>query len=340
MAAWYFERGPEADVVISSRVRLARNMKEFPFPSRMTDRQAQEAMLKVRQAAAPGKRDWGFVFTDLRDISAIEGQALVEKHLISPNLLEKDKSKGVIISEDERISIMINEEDHLRIQCLFPGMQIQNAWELCDKVDTMLEKSLEFAFNRDLGYLTCCPTNTGTGIRASVMLHLPALVMTGYIGRILEACGKLGMAVRGLYGENTEARGNIFQVSNQVTLGQSEEEIVEGVRNITSQIIEQERMMRGELYRQNPSRFEDRVFRSYGLLTNARILSSEEGMKLLSDVRLGVDMGIIKDIDSKALNEVMLMLQPANLQKAAGKVFSPEERDIRRAEMVKQKLRQ
>jgi protein arginine kinase len=221
---------------------------------------------------------------------------------------------------------------------MFPGMQMDTAWKLCNNIDTLLEERIDFAFSKEYGYLTCCPTNIGTGLRASVMMHLPALVMTGYIRSILEACGKLGVAVRGIYGENSEASGNMFQISNQVTLGQAEEEIITNITNIAFQIIEQERMLRNELYKQNSYRFEDKVCRSYGIFCNSRIMSSEESLKLLSDVRLGIDMGIIKDISIETLNEVMLLTQPANLQKLAGKPLSPDERDISRAEVTRKKL--
>jgi len=233
---------------------------------------------------------------------------------------------------------MINEEDHLRIQCLFPGLQLDKAWELCDKIDSLLEENIDYAFSEKYGYLTCCPTNLGTGIRASAMLHLPALTMTGYIRGMLDACGKLGIAVRGIYGENSEALGNLFQISNQITLGLSEEEIINNVTNIGNQIINQERTLRAELYRQNPYRFEDKVYRSLGILSNARIISSEESFKLISDVRLGVDMGIIKNIDVAKLNEILLYIQPANLQKIFDRTLSPDERDIKRADLIREKL--
>lgn len=337
MANWYIEKGPESDVVISSRIRLARNLKEFPFPSKMDDEQGKLVLDRVREAAANLRKiiQTDLTFVDIRRLSPIERQALVEKHLISPDLSEGSRESGVLISKDEYVSIMVNEEDHLRIQCLFPGMQIKSAWKACEAIESALEEKIEFAYSGKLGYLTCCPTNLGTGIRASAMLHLPALVMTGYIRGVLEACGKLGIAVRGLYGENSEASGSMFQISNQVTLGQSEEEITANISSITSQVIEQERALRQELYKRNRYRFEDRVFRSLGACLNARIMSSEESMKLLSDVRLGIDMGIIKEIKIERLNEVMLLMQPASLQKTVGKQLSPDDRDIKRAELVR-----
>jgi protein arginine kinase len=217
-------------------------------------------------------------------------------------------------------------------------MQIEEAWKLCSGIESALDKKLGFAFDKSYGYLTCCPTNIGTGIRASVMLHLPALSMTGYIKGILETCGKVGVAVRGLYGENSEAEGNMFQISNQVTLGQTEEEIIAGISNITAQIAEQEKMLRMELYRQNPVRFEDKIFRSLGLLRNARLISSEESLKLISDVRLGLIMGLLQGMELEDLNELTLMIQPAYLQKIYGEQLKPDERDQKRAELIRRKL--
>ncbi len=342
MSRWYIDKGPESDVVISSRVRLARNFRNYPFPFKLNKEQGGKVLEEVKDAVFNSNstlaRDMTFI--DIKALNSIEKQSLVEKHLISPELAENSRESGLLISRDEKISIMINEEDHLRIQCMFSGMLIGDAWKLCNNIDLLLENKIDFAFSRQYGYLTCCPTNIGTGIRASVMLHLPGLVMTGYIKGILEACGKLGVAVRGIYGENSYASGNMFQISNQVTLGQKEDEIVTGVTNIAFQIIEQERMLRAELHRQNPYRFEDKIFRSFAVFSGARIISYEESLKLISDVRLGVDMGIIKDINIETLNEIMLLIQPASLQKTAGSVLGPDERDIKRAEIIRNKLKE
>lgn len=339
MERWYIEKGPESDVVMSSRVRLARNFKDFPFPFKMSKEEGEKVLLKVKDAifnSSTATAD--FEFKDMQKLNPVEKQVMVEKHLISPNLAAGKGESAAIISADEKISIMINEEDHLRIQCLFSGLQLDKAWELCNKIDSLLEERIDYSFSEKFGYLTCCPTNVGTGIRASAMLHLPALTMTGYIKGMLEVCGKLGIAVRGIYGENSEASGNLFQISNQITLGQSEEEIINNITNIGNQIINQERTLRAELYKQNPYRFEDKVYRSLGILLNARIISSEESFKLISDVSLGVDMGIIKNIDISKLNEILLKIQPANLQMSFDKPLSPDERDIKRAEMIREKL--
>jgi len=331
---------PEADVAISSRIRLARNLEAYPFPSRLSDSQRDEILEKVKSAAL-GSSELSAKkpsYLEMGSLNQIDKQLLVEKHLISPEFLENDTNRAVIISSDGEVSIMINEEDHIRLQCIYPGMQLNEAWELCSRIDTQMEKTLGYAFDKSIGYLTCCPTNIGTGMRASVMLHLPALSMTGYIRGVLETCPKLGITVRGMYGENTEASGNMFQISNQITLGQTEEEIVVGVSNFTSQIAKQERMLREEFYRQNPVKLEDRIFRAFGILSNARTISSEECLKLLSDVRLGVVLGLIPGIDPVQINELMLLIQPANLQKVSKKQLSAEQRDQKRAELLREKL--
>ncbi len=340
MMNWYIENGPDSDVVVSSRVRLARNFKGYPFPFRMSKEQQEEILEKTKNAIFKGNEfmQKDFSFTDISSLNTIERYALVEKHIISKEIVNNKNHSGLILSSDEKISIMVNEEDHLRIQCLESGMKMDSAWETCNRIDLLLEEDIDFAFNESLGYLTCCPTNLGTAIRVSAMLHLPALTMTGYIRTILDACGKLGIAVRGLYGENTEATGNMFQLSNQVTLGKNEEDIIKSIKNITYQIIEQERILREELYKQNKHKFEDRIFRSYGVLQNARIINTDECLKKLSDVRLGVDMGIITEIKITSINEIMLMIQPGGLQKVANKEITPEERDVIRAELIRQKL--
>lgn len=330
-----------SDVAVSCRVRLARNLSNTPFPARMDRADSSRVAQLVREAIKSSNDDIlkNLIYVDMQKLNAIDRQLLFEKHLISLEFIsEEPKEKAAFISKDEKVSIMVNEEDHLRLQCIYPGIQLGEAWELCTRLDGLLEEKLEFAFDPEFGYLTCCPTNIGTGIRASIMLHLPALAMTGYINEVLEACGKLGVAVRGIYGEKSEASGNMFQISNQVTLGQNEKEIIASVNNIAQQIIDQERVLRTKLYKQNPAKLEDRVYRSLGIFTNARILTSEECFKLLSDVRLGADMGIIKNIGSDVINELMLLLQPAHLQKIAGRVLGPEERDIARADFVRKRL--
>lgn len=332
----------QEDVAISSRIRLARNLKAYPFTPRLSAQQRGEIVNKVSSAIAncSDEKLRELLFIDMNSMKPVDKQVLVEKHLISPEFAEGDKARAAVISKDEHICIMVNEEDHLRLQCIFQGIQFDAAWKLCNKLDDILGDTLDFAFDKTSGYLTCCPTNAGTGLRASVMMHLPALSMTGYIKGILETCAKIGVVVRGIYGENSEASGYMYQVSNQVTLGQSEEEIIAGIGNITAQIAEKERMLRSELYKQSPSRFEDRVFRAFGLLANARIMSTEECLKLLSDVRLGVIMGLVTGIELKELNKLMMMIQPAYLQKLADAQLTPDERDMKRAELVRRMMKE
>lgn len=340
MERWYIDQGPDSDVVISSRIRIARNFKKFPFAVRMTQDNAKkivsvvENLIPYINKSVKSKVRW--FLTD--NLEGIDKQALIEKHLISPDFVKSKNLGGIVLSDDETLCIMVNEEDHLRIQSLTSGLQLEKAWQDCNKISNLIEAKNEIAFDERYGYLTCCPTNVGTGIRASVMMHLPALTMTSKINNILDACSKVSVAVRGLYGENTQASGNMFQISNQVTLGQTEEEIISNITAISKQIMEHERGLRDSLYKHNTNKFEDRIYRSYGILSNSRIISCEESLELISDVRLGVDMGIIKNINIKTLNELILMVQPATLQKTLGLPLSCQERDVKRAELIRGKL--
>lgn len=340
MSKWYIDAGPDSDIVVSSRVRLARNFKNYPFPKRST-REDQENIIKETNEALfkgnPELRD-NLSLIMFRDIPPIERQILVEKHLVSKELAESSLVVGALISNDEQISIMLNEEDHLRIQCLASGMQLEKVFDLCNSLDDIISERIEYAFDESIGYLTSCPTNVGTAVRASLMLHLPALTMTGYIKTVLESCGKLGLAVRGLYGENTEAHGNMYQLSNQITLGRSEIDIVLSIKNIGIQIIEQERLLRSELLKRNTKRLEDRIMRSYGILRYTRILTSEEALKRLSDIRLGINLGLIDELSETDVNEMILNIQPGSLQKYAGKILKPDDRDSMRAEYVRKKI--
>jgi protein arginine kinase len=343
MAKWIERTGPDNDIVISSRMRLARNLEGYAFPIALTKEKSKQLIQAVYDAIKEQEQGKAcvekFDLHILEETPPVERQVLLEKHLISLNLLENYEKSAVLLNKDESISIMINEEDHIRIQCLLPGFQLDTAWEIADKIDDMLEEKIKYAFDENLGYLSSCPTNVGTGIRASVMMHLPALTITGYINRILQAANQIGLAVRGVYGEGTEFIGNMYQISNQITLGRSEMEIISNINGITKQIIQKEKDARSTLFDNNKVHLEDKVFRSFGILTNARILSSNECMKLLSDVRLGIDLKIIKDSDIESVNEVMIMAQPAYLQKIAEKPLSANERDIRRANLVREKLK-
>ncbi len=341
LSRWMETKGPESDTVISSRVRLARNLEGLPFPHVMSDEQAAEVVRQVmaafhsREAAKLGLED-AEVFPMAR-MSDLDRYVLVEKHLISPNLAQAG-SGAVAIGAGEAVSVMINEEDHLRIQCLYPGLQLGQALTLANKVDDLLEAQMEYAWSERYGYLTACPTNVGTGLRASVMVHLPGLVINNRAGRVFSTVVKLGFIVRGLYGEGTEAIGNVFQVSNQVTLGQSEVETVQNLENVVGQVIEQEKQVREALLTEMKEQIEDKVGRAYGILLWSHILSSQEAMQLMSDVRLGVGLGLVKNVEPRTLNELLVAIRPGYLQKLAGRELDAGERDIKRAELIRAKL--
>ncbi|RKN65233.1 protein arginine kinase [Paenibacillus ginsengarvi] len=331
---------PESDVVISTRIRLARNLRSHPFPMLSTNTQSKEVMDRIVKVMQSDEllQISGFDLFALDQLDELQKRVLVEKHLISPNLANESRNGAVLISQNEAVSIMVNEEDHLRIQCLSPGFQIRESWELADRIDDVFESQLDFAFDERRGFLTSCPTNVGTGIRASVMMHLPALVLTQQMNRILQAINQVGLAVRGIYGEGSEALGNIFQVSNQITLGQSEEEIIDNLHSVAKQIIEHERAARHKLLEESKMRVADRVQRSYGILSNAVIMDSKEAAQRLSDVRLGVDLGLLDVVSPHVLNELNVMTQPGFLQQYAGNKLSADDRDVRRAELIRHKM--
>lgn len=340
VSEWMNGGGEDADIAISSRVRLARNVREYPFPILATDSQLEQIIDTVRQVMEDEdfKRQGPFEFVRMDELTGLQKRVLMEKHLISPTLMAESRRGAVLLSENEAFSIMVNEEDHLRIQCLFSGLQLPRAWEAADRIDDIFEKHVNFAFDERRGYLTSCPTNVGTGIRASVMMHLPGLVLTQQINRILSAITQVGLVVRGLYGEGSEASGNLFQISNQITLGQSEEEIIENLTSVAHQIIEQERAARRYLMQNRRLQLEDRLCRSYGVLTNARIIPSEEAAEKLSDVRLGIDLGIIRDIPLSVMNELTVLIQPGFLQQYAGQQLDSDSRDERRARLIRERL--
>jgi protein arginine kinase len=340
LSEWMKGIGPESEIVISSRVRIARNLKEYPYPMLATNQQSEEVLSQVSDVLE--NEELGtishFSLVPLSSMNELEKMVLVEKHLISPNLANESRNGAVILSENESVSIMINEEDHLRIQCLCPGFQVKEAWDLANQIDDIFESHLDYGYDEKRGYLTSCPTNVGTGIRASVMMHLPALVLSQQINRILSAVTQVGLTVRGLYGEGSEALGNLFQISNQITLGQSEEEIIDNLHSVARQIIEHERAARQKLLLESRMRIVDRVNRSLGILSYAGIMDSKEAAQRLSDVRLGLDLGIINNLSSHVLNELLVMTQPGFLQKYAGEKLSADDRDIRRAQLIREKF--
>ncbi|MCD1261919.1 protein arginine kinase [Paenibacillus athensensis] len=340
LSEWMKGDGPESDIVISSRIRIARNMKGYPYPMLATNQQSQEVLDQVSEVLNNEELETisRFSLVKLSELSELEKMVLVEKHLISPNLANESRNGAVILSENESISIMVNEEDHLRIQCLCPGFQIKEAWDLANQIDDIFESHLDYGYDEKRGYLTSCPTNVGTGIRASVMMHLPALVLTQQINRILSAVTQVGLTVRGLYGEGSEALGNLFQISNQITLGQSEDEIIDNLHGVARQIIEHERAARQKLLQDSRMRILDRVNRSLGILSFAAIMDSKEAAQRLSDVRLGIDLGMIGELSANVLNELLVMTQPGFLQQTSGVKLSAEDRDIRRAQLIRERF--
>ncbi len=335
---WLKASGPNSDIVISSRIRLARNLEALSFPHWANKKQGEDLLAKVKEAVL--KNDYlkkATVF-ELAKMDSIDKQFLVERHLMSLDHAQKTNSKAVVIDEEEIVSIMINEEDHIRMQVMQSGFNLYEAWNIINRIDDSLANQLNFAFLPDWGYLTACPTNAGTGMRGSVMLHLPALVMSRSIDRVLAAIAKLSFTTRGLYGEGTQAMGNFFQISNQISLGPSETEIIESINGLIRQIIEQENQARDALSSKNRPMLEDRVNRSLGILKSAHISTSQETIELLSMVRLGCDMGIIKDIDQRRINELFIITQPAHLQKIEAKKLSSQERDEKRAQIIRSKL--
>ena len=339
---WMEADGPESGVAISSRVRIARNIAGKPFPHQSNNENAEEVLAAVRRLVEGGalnEQNGPLEMGLLSELTAMERQILVDKHLISPELNNNFERKAVVLRDDEVISVMVNEEDHLRIQCLLSGLQLDEAWGQINQVDDGFESVLDYAFSERLGYLTACPTNVGTGLRASVMLHLPALVMVKQLREVLTSISKVGMTTRGLFGEGTEALGDLYQVSNQITLGLVEEEIISNLIAVVQQIISQEKAARQALLNDRQDFVHDRVYRAYGILKNAHILTSEEAMRLFSDLRLGVEMNLFSGIPTKLLNVMMVRIQPAFLTKLAGRDMPPHKRDAFRAELIRREFK-
>lgn len=327
------------EVIMSSRVRLARNIEGLPFTHRANSFQRKEAIRQVQHSIEQSSYLKNALFVNLTEASLIDRQFLVERHLISKEHALGKGERAVIIGDREIMSLMVNEEDHIRLQSTQSGLGLVDAWRLINKIDDELEGNLNYAFSAEWGYLTACPTNTGTGMRASVMLHLPALIATKEIDKVLNAVAKLSLAVRGIYGEGTSAAGNFFQISNQITLGQSEEEILDNVERVTMQVVGHERAARENLIKKSTNELSDKIWRAYGTLKNAHIISSKETLKLLSWARLGIDLGIMKDLAIQTVNELLIMAQPGHIQKREGRKLEPAVRDIKRAELIKERLR-
>lgn len=331
--------GPHDRIVMSSRVRLARNVNNLAFPGWAKKAERIKTLETIRPAVESLPQLVNAFSESMDNLPSIDKQILVERHLISREHAAKSAGSGLVVNKDESFCVMINEEDHLRMQALRPGLQLKQAWIAIDQVDSDLEKRLDYAFNSELGYLTACPTNLGTGIRVSAMLHLPGLVLSEQINQIIQSVNKLGLAVRGLYGEGTEALGNVFQVSNQMTLGESETDIVERLNKVLLQIIEHEENARILLLEKKPKTVFNHVGRAYGILANAHSISSKEAMNLLSLMRLGVDLGHFPKVERSVIDDLFITTQPAHLQKQFTEKLAAEERDLLRADMVRERLK-
>lgn len=334
---WLKGTGPENDVVISSRVRLARNLSRFPFQTVASPTSRAEVEKFIRPRLEDGRLPRPLVYWPLAGFSPVERTLLVERHLISKEHATIDGDRAVAVAPDESISIMVNEEDHLRLQVIRSGLQLDEAYDEVDRMDTALE-GLHFAFDARFGYLTACPTNAGTGLRISVMMHLPAVAFAKQVDKVLQSLQRLNYTVRGFYGEGTSPLGDFYQISNQVTLGKAERDMIADLKKVVPEILRFERAWRHKLLEDEPKRLEDKVWRAYGVLKNARRMTSEEATDLLSSLRLGVNLNIITGIPIKTLNELFIFTQPGHLQKLERRLLEADERDIVRAELIRRKL--
>jgi protein arginine kinase len=337
---WLRGSGPESDIVISSRIRLARNLAAFPFTNRANVHQKGEIEALVRDRVAKLDLEPRLEYLSVPGLSPLDRQLLVERQLISRELAGAEGPRGVALGPRETISIMVNEEDHLRLQVMRSGLALDEAWQDIDRLDDLLEQRVSYAFSEEFGYLTACPTNVGTGMRASVMLHLPALVLTRQVEKVFRALQKINLAVRGLYGEGSRASGDFYQISNQVTLGKAEPTILSEIRDVIPQIINYERQARNTLVKETRQALQDRVSRAYGTLCSATMMTSEETMDLLSSVRLGINLGLLGDLTIPTVNELFIHTQPAHLQKLMGSALDGEERNTARARYLRGRLKE
>lgn len=339
MNKWYLEQASENNsIVISSRIRLARNIIDFPFESKITDEQ-QKALCDMVKGALEniniGENQLSFIEPEkLKDYQLAE---LVENHVISPDFVADTKDKLLALSESNDISIMVSEEDHIRIQTLKNGLNLEAAFELADRIDNVLDSSLNYAYSEKLGFLTACPTNLGTGLRASVMMHLPALTKAGYINTLSSTISKFGLTIRGIYGEGTKAKGNIYQISNQITLGITEKEAIENLNSIILQIIKQEENARQSVFA-NEDILKDQIFRSIGALKYSHIMTSDEAISHISNLRLGISMNIVKDIPITTVNKLSAVVGSGSICNLADNLLSPAERDKKRSDVIKEIL--
>ncbi|MEK6646864.1 MAG: protein arginine kinase [Candidatus Firestonebacteria bacterium] len=336
---WVSDSSPIGSIVISSRIRLARNLEKFPFPHCMDLDAAKIVVSEVKEAATSTKNLKNSIFVNLKKASKLDRKFLMERYLISKEHAFSSQERAVLFDADEQVALMINEEDHLRLQVLTSGLQLDSLWQKINKIDDELEAKLKYAYLSDVGYLTACPTNTGTAMRASVMVHLPALVFTKSIEKILNSVRQIGLTLRGIYGEGTDIKSTFFQISNQITLGLTEEEIISNVGKAIRQIVDEEYNTRKLLVKDSKLQIENEVWRAYGILKNARIISFQEVINLFSALRFAIELNIITDISIDVLNELLVDVQPAHIQKMYGTDMNANERDIKRAELIRSKIK-
>lgn len=334
MNKWYVENSEQGDIVISTRVRLARNLEDYPFPCRLTVKGKEKVCEEIKNAVLSDDA-WGFGFTWMKDFTRAQSVSLAERHLISPDFASDRAGRALLLTDDEAVSVMLCEEDHIRLQVMMAGLALKEAYSVADKIDNIISSKLNYAYDDRIGYLTQCPTNLGTAMRASVMLHLPALTRCGQIGKLASTVSKLGLVIRGAYGEGSSPKGDIYQLSNQITLGISEESALNNLQSITLQLVAQERAAAEKLI-ENPIE-EDRIFRAWGILRNARVLSGDEFMELSSLIRMGISNKSI-DFDITKLNELTTRVQPATINAFEGKELTAQQRDILRAKWVRETL--
>lgn len=339
MENWINHRSTDNNIVLSSRIRIARNIKDMPFPQKLDESESMKVIKNVKEAlftSTHTESQYSLIYNAKLDDNT--NMYYLEKHLISPKLLSNKSKAAFILGEDETVSIMINEEDHIRLQCITGGFNLNDPFDMANKLDNLIEESIDYTFDEKLGYITACPTNIGTGLRASVMIHLPALTMNDEMNEILKILTQVGMTIRGLYGEGSRAQGNIYQISNQITLGVNEEDILNNLKAVVNQIINQEYRTREKFLKSYKYELEDKIYRSLGILETAVLLNSNECLDLLSNVRMGVELGIIKNVDSMRLNSLLLETQPAALQKRLKTNLSDKEREYNRAKLVRESL--
>lgn len=338
MANWYLQNGKDSDVVVSSRVRLVRNLNGFKFLNKCSKEEQEKILEKIKEIVP--SLGYGLKYIALDDLDDVTKLSLVEKHLLSPEFVMDNKTKkGILANNEENICIMLNEDDHIKLQVFSSGQELENLLNLIVEIDEKLGEILEYSYSEKFGYLATSPINIGTGMKASVIVHLPALSITGNLSKVLSIVNNFGMSVKGVYGEGTQNQGDLYQITNNQTLGVTEKEIIANVKNITEKIIEQERTARKFLGK-NQVELEDKVYRAFGILTYASKLSSDECKKLLSDVKLGTDLGIIKELDDSKIKKLELYTKSGNLQKYLGKTMDGYEREIKRAEVIKQLVRE